>query len=417
MKKYIVLWIGIILLGITTPVFATDTVYSLNKYVEEELDFILNSYKDDGYIVAGTYHKEKDENKQLLLMKYKKNGASDWIYKSETKMPEEVYGLAFSYNEVDEKNGYVLALKEKEENYFLQVDDKGQAIQEKEIAIENSTITEMNEFNNSYMVYGTRNDTAFLAKYNKELNLVWIKDYRIDSYKTTIIDTIEIKDNAYYAIVLLEKENEKSYQLIKLDLEGNFIKVVKEDFESTDKPRLEKELDSYIVYGITKEVKLSDKDSGSFYLIKYNLEDEEEWETIGTSPVDEDKTLRIQSNEKEDSIEYLLLATNKSDKSIEVIRIDSEGIVKNKVKKIKNGYYDIHNFIAKENVIYFIGQINCPEDDNCDYDANSLFLVSTEDTVIEVKDNDSKTILIVMGVLIVGILFMYIWKKKKILKK
>ena len=70
----------------------------------------------------------------------------------------------------------------------------------------------------------------------------------------------------------------------------------------------------------------------------------------------------------------------------------------------------------KQNTLYVVGQINCTEEDACDYNKNSLLLISSEDKVIEVKDNDSKNILIVIGVfilLIVGTVFL---KKKKRLK-
>ena len=73
----------------------------------------------------------------------------------------------------------------------------------------------------------------------------------------------------------------------------------------------------------------------------------------------------------------------------------------------------MNGFSFDHNVLYFIGQINCPEDDNCDYNAKSLFLVSSEDKVIEVEDKDSKTILIITGIIIILIGIMYLYKKKK----
>ncbi len=92
-------------------------------------------------------------------------------------------------------------------------------------------------------------------------------------------------------------------------------------------------------------------------------------------------------------------------------------MIKEKVKKIKNSYYTINDFLFKNNILYFIGQINCPEDDNCDYNDNSLLLVSTEDKVIEVKDNDSKNIIIGTVVLIVFVAVLYVVRKKYKLKK
>ena len=75
-------------------------------------------------------------------------------------------------------------------------------------------------------------------------------------------------------------------------------------------------------------------------------------------------------------------------------------------------YYDIKDFYIKKDRLYFVGQINCPKDDNCEYDANSLFLVSDEDKVIEVEDKDSTSILAVIGFLIL-IPIVILLKKKK----
>ena len=75
--------------------------------------------------------------------------------------------------------------------------------------------------------------------------------------------------------------------------------------------------------------------------------------------------------------EYLLMYTNASDKSNEIVKIDFDGLVKNKVKKLKNDYYNITSFNTYNNTIYFVGQITCPEDETCDYDSNSLFIIIT----------------------------------------
>ena len=93
--------------------------------------------------------------------------------------------------------------------------------------------------------------------------------------------------------------------------------------------------------------------------------------------------------------------------------MDTEGVIREKVKKIKNDYYSIHEFISYQNSIYFVGQISCPEDDNCDYNKNALFLVSDEDKVIEVKDQDSEWILIMTGLIILGTIGLYAYRKYK----
>jgi LPXTG-motif cell wall-anchored protein len=69
--------------------------------------------------------------------------------------------------------------------------------------------------------------------------------------------------------------------------------------------------------------------------------------------------------------------------------------------------------MSKKNTLYFIGQIKCPEDDNCEYNQNSLYIISDEDKVIEVEDKESTNIIIVIGtVLIVLVGLIYIKKKK-----
>ena len=67
-------------------------------------------------------------------------------------------------------------------------------------------------------------------------------------------------------------------------------------------------------------------------------------------------------------------------------------------------------------MLYLVGQINCPKDDDCEYNTNSLFIISDEDKVIEVKDNDSKTILIVLIVFIITIISITWLRRKKKLK-
>ena len=103
---------------------------------------------------------------------------------------------------------------------------------------------------------------------------------------------------------------------------------------------------------------------------------------------------------------------NRKEAKTEVVQIDTDGTINKKIKKINNDYYDINNFYFKDDIIYLIGQINCPKDDTCEYDNNSLFLVSDEDKVIEVKENDSTTILIIITI-IVSVLMSGIYLKKR----
>jgi LPXTG-motif cell wall-anchored protein len=71
--------------------------------------------------------------------------------------------------------------------------------------------------------------------------------------------------------------------------------------------------------------------------------------------------------------------------------------------------------MGEKSTLYFVGQIRCPEDDNCEYNQNSLYLISDEDKVIEVEDKDSTGILIVIGSLVILLAgTIYIRKRKRL---
>ena len=59
MKK-ILFFITLFLLY-TLNVYAKDSVYSINKYRDEEFHYILKSYDSKGYIAAGTFVKDEKE--------------------------------------------------------------------------------------------------------------------------------------------------------------------------------------------------------------------------------------------------------------------------------------------------------------------------------------------------------------------
>ncbi|MBP5678272.1 MAG: hypothetical protein J6X28_00395 [Bacilli bacterium] len=414
MKKVVVWFLAILLLFCGKEVSAKDTIYPLNKYKEEEYQFILNSNQDnsfDGFIVAGTYIKK--ENQQVIIVKYKKDGSIAWEYSYGDEKKDELYGLVYSYDENNKINGYILVVKG-EDPLFVFISLEGEFQQEIPMNLgENIHIHQVKMTPEGYAVVGKQGDSAFLATYNSKGNQLFKKDYVKDNTSQELTEVISLKEN-YYAILKKQEGKKSSYQLLKINQTGNIEKIIKEDFEEKDVPHLLEEEDSYLVYGITQEVKLSEKEAGSYYVCKYNKEDTLEWETVGDTPIQEDNTFQIQKNLlKEEENGYLLLLNNKSDNSIEVIRLDADGLIQEKVKKMKNDYYMIHEFTASENIIYFVGQINCPENDNCDYDAKALFLISSEDKVIEVKDTDSKTILIITGIIVLGVIVLYGFRKKR----
>ena len=96
MKKVVFLIIYILFLILGMQVYAKDTIYSLNKYSEEEYQYILKSYKEDtldGFVVAGTYNHKK--NTQIVLVKYNKDGSISWEYDYEKDSQEELNGLSY----------------------------------------------------------------------------------------------------------------------------------------------------------------------------------------------------------------------------------------------------------------------------------------------------------------------------------
>lgn len=419
MKKVVFLIIYILFLILGMQVYAKDTIYSLNKYSEEEYQYILKSYKEDtldGFVVAGTYNHKK--NTQIVLVKYNKDGSISWEYDYEKDSQEELNGLSYLYDEENDINGYLLVVKNTEDIVFVKVDLNGKLIEEVSLNLGNNIeINDLKPIKNDeeitgYILVGKKADSAFMTQYDKNLNQVWIREYVKDNTSQELKEVIYISNVGYYGLVSIDEN--KTYQLLKYDLNGNILKIVKDDFEENDIPHLKGEKNTYIIYGITQEVKLPNNEMGSYYVMKFDTEEKEIWETVGDSPVDSSNTIQLQTNTLEDETkEYLILLTNRSDNSIEVVRLGSDGIIQDKVKKIKNDYYRINEFISSGNTMYFVGQINCPEDDNCDYDAKSLFLVSDEDKVIEVQDKDSKTILIITGIILLGTVIGYGLRKRK----
>ena len=70
----------------------------------------------------------------------------------------------------------------------------------------------------------------------------------------------------------------------------------------------------------------------------------------------------------------------------------------------------------RDNTLYFIGYITCLEDDNCNYDTHSLFLISDEDKVIEVKNNTARNMFLIFLGIIIFITGFIIFKRKRLNK-
>ena len=420
MKKVILL-ILLFILSIQN-VSAKDTVFSINKYAEENLTIIKDSYnseqKKDGYLVAGTIVKDKkvEENKEFILTKYKKNGNISWIYQYENNINETSINLNYQYNE-DGLIGYLVELEIlNEENIpksiFLTIDLEGNLLEEKETNLEeNESIQEIiNIQQDGYIAISNIIDNNIVKKsrlirYNKDLEIIWIKEEIEAKYKKII----ELSEEGY--LILREKQTEDKTPLldiIKVDKEGNNIEVKQTNLEKYQSLSLLSLEDAYIIYGLTPEVKLKNGQY-SYFINKYNNNGEELWELIGDDPV-KDKNL-LQLNFIDNKL--LLSYKNASDNSYEVVKVTDDGVIDKKVKKIHNDYYKLNYFLSNKNTLYFVGQINCPEDDNCDFDNNSLFLISDEDKVIEVKEKDNNNILISFGIPLLMIMGMLIIKKRR----
>ena len=440
MKKVVIMIISIItILTYGQNVFAKDTFKSINKYEEESLNYIYKSYnknnKSDGLITAGIYVEKKDEEKdtQIIIAKYDEDSKEIWTYNYGKSTEDRLFYLTYSYNENNEINGYILIANETKEKsdtkeispLFIRIDLDGKLVEEKTMALPSDTeITKVVEtYNeekkvNGYIVVGSEkgevNRNAFLAKYNLNLDKEIEKTYSQESLSSEIKDIISAnKTNSYRVIMNYsnENENENKYSLLSVDNDGNIESTIKENFESNDNPKLLETEDSYLLYGYNHNVKLKNDKTTSYYIIKYNSSDNiEQWETIGNIPVNDEKVLQMQSL-KENENAYLIMYINDNDNSIEITRVNTSGEIENKIKKINNDYYLINRFLYSNDILYFVGQITCPDDDNCDYDMKSLFLVSTEDKVIEVEEEDNTAIFIVMGAIIVFIILLYILRK------
>lgn len=438
MKKVVIMIISIItILTYCQNVFAKDTFKSINKYEEESLNYIYKSYnknnKSDGLITAGIYVEKKDEEKdtQIIIAKYDEDSKEIWTYNYGESTEDRLFYLTYSYNENNEINGYILIANETKEKsdtkeispLFIRIDLDGKLVEEKTMALPSDTeITKVVEtYNeekkvNGYIVVGSEkgevNRNAFLAKYNLNLDKEIEKTYSQESLSSEIKDIISAnKTNSYRVIMNYSNENENKYSLLSVDNDGNIESTIKENFESNDNPKLLETEDSYLLYGYNHNVKLKNDKTTSYYIIKYNSSDNiEQWETIGNIPVNDEKVLQMQSL-KENEKAYLIMYINDNDNSIEITRVNTSGEIENKIKKINNDYYLINRFLYSNDILYFVGQITCPDDDNCDYDMKSLFLVSTEDKVIEVEEEDNTAIFIVMGAIIVFIILLYILRK------
>ena len=442
MKKCFIISI-FILLCMSINVFAMDTLYSINKYNNEELEFIKYSYNTDGnvdgIISTGTFLKKKIEkgevdfyDYQVMLIKYSKSGKVKWKLDYGKTGEDEVYDLTYTYDEDGNINGYLVLMnksydiEETSKLYrplLLKVDLDGKLIEEVEIINDGEYILDRivpvfrdKKFTN-YMLSGYKitsdNNIGVFYSLGRELNINYNREYREDGFvNSKIFDITYVNKDTdslgYVGLVNFEdSEFNHMTKLIRFDNDGNYVSTIKEDFDEVDSPKLSYSDNGFVLYGLTSEVKLKNNKTVSYYLEKYDGDFNKEWETIGDSYSKEANSLVL--NPIYDS--YLLMYKNSDDSSIEIVKINNEGLIKEKVKKINNEYYKINSFISRKDVLYFVGNISCPEYDNCGYETNSLFLVSTEDKVIEVKADDNFNVIAISILIVVLLGFLFILRK------
>lgn len=440
MKKISMILVIIITIFSTTIVYAKDSVYSLNKNKDEHFRYVINGYDEtgnkDGFILGGDYLKEIDnqEDYQIMLVKYNKKGAVKWKYTYGKTKKDYLDYLTYTYNSEGKIDGYALVLAKtyntddstKEvASTFVKVGLDGKYIAEKDSNLQKQEhivkiveTTENGNFN-GYLAIANNTDktSSFLVKYDRDFNVVWSKEKAItekDNIEYTDIISIKEDNNTIGCVIIEEKKigDNLTKDLVHFDNNGNVQKETAIDLEKYSTTSLSSSESGYILYGITPEVKVK-KGEKSYCLNHYTNQDENDWESIGDIPVDDNKKMILLPQFKDNKItSYTLLYSNSSDHSYEVITLDQDGLLKKKIKKINNEYYDIEGYLTSKNTIYLAGQINCPEDETCEYDGNSLFLVSDEDKVIEVEDNDSTNIIVISSIAIVGLIGIFIFRKK-----
>ena len=122
-------------------VSAKDTLFSINKYKEENFNFIKESYNksgsNDGLIVAGEFLKAK-ENNQIIIEKFNFDGQKIWEFKYKNSKQNYLNYLTYTYNLDNQIDGYLISILEKDssntetsQGKILKIDLKGKLISEK----------------------------------------------------------------------------------------------------------------------------------------------------------------------------------------------------------------------------------------------------------------------------------------------
>ena len=412
MKK--IIFIIVLFIVCFYNVYAKDISYSMNKYDDEIFNYIEKAYnedlKEDGYVLGGSVLKEKIEKDdttyndyQVLLVKYNNNDKLVWKYIYGNTGEDYIDYLTYTYDDEGNIDGYLIVTKStydiSESNMgsntvIIKIGFDGKLVYERNIpeGVITKIIPTKDDNGNvdGYISILKTQVGSSLIRYSKNFDVILKRDFNENNISDLTIINEDNKLKGYAAVIgnnLISMNNDLSND------------VVITDISKYDSYNLCEANNGFILYGITSEVKLKNGDS-SYYLINYN-NNEEVWETIGETETSKEGKIILLPIRDVKIKKYFLLYKNEKDSAYEVVKVNLDGEVLKKVKKIKNSYYDFENFYSTGTTIYFVGQINCPEDDSCDYDNNSLYLVSDEDRVIEVKDDASTNIMAICAITIV----------------
>ena len=432
MKKLII-FIGFLILIKSSPVQAKDNLYSFHKYQEEEYSFLEEAYNSkgisDGMMVGGSIlnGKEGYDKYQTILLKYKKNGDIKWTYIYETEKENFMEDLEYTYQEDGKIDGYLLTIKEfsneqeqtKEQTVFLKLDLDGQLVFQKSSGLDMGEVikkiipiyqNQEEKLVTGYVAIASLDEKKSLViEYDKELNLLWYQEYQDEDYEKTECTDIAFIEEDYLLTCLKEKENLKTTDLLLLKKEEKSITPFLTSRIEYDSSYIEKTDDGFLLYGATSGVKLK-QGKDSYYLENYDKNGNLVWESIGEIPVDKNNKIILSSGEDG----YFLFYKNAGDNSYEVLKLNKEGLVEKKVKKIHNNYYEFENFLTIDDTLYFVGTITCPEEDSCDYQKTSLFLVSDEDKVVEVQPKgNNKNVLIGLSFVVLIVFGSVLLSKRK----
>ena len=213
-------------------VSAQDTIYSLNKYKEEELNTIISGYKEDnkkdGFITIGSI-KNKDDTQLPIIVKFKKTGEVVWSYTHFSTEDESIVSVNYSF-QYDVVDGYLLLIHKKENDVLVKVDLLGINCWERELDgyyEKMILITDDNNYNVMYLLIGEKDDKAIIDTYNMDISFMERKEFPKDGYHTSFKDIASINKNQYALLYNSKTEEEENFELWLIDWVTSEVKLKK----------------------------------------------------------------------------------------------------------------------------------------------------------------------------------------------